>query len=91
MKTLYEATAEFRKQYILNALMEARGNQCRAAEILGVHRNLLGRVLKENDITMREVRDKWRRSGRVGSVLRIVPRGHAGTVNPGIRRERNGN
>jgi DNA-binding NtrC family response regulator len=36
-----EAVREFQKAFILTVLKDQRGNQCRAAEKLGVHRNTL--------------------------------------------------
>jgi len=38
---LKEATAEFERKYVQSALREARGNQTKAAEILGIHRTTL--------------------------------------------------
>ena len=61
MKNLHEAQQEFRRDYVVKALLEEGGNQCRAAEILGVHRNMIGRILSENGITMMHVRETIRR------------------------------
>jgi Fis family transcriptional regulator, factor for inversion stimulation protein len=36
-----EAVREFQKVFILTVLKDQRGNQCRAAEKLGIHRNTL--------------------------------------------------
>jgi DNA-binding protein Fis len=40
---LEEAVAEFEKKFIRRVLEHARGNQSRAAKVLGIHRNTLGR------------------------------------------------
>lgn len=40
-----EAVREFQKAFILTVLKDQRGNQCRAAEKLGIHRNTLGRTI----------------------------------------------
>ena len=40
---LDEAMEEFEKRFIQNALTKTRGNQTKAAVILGVHRNTLNR------------------------------------------------
>jgi Fis family transcriptional regulator len=48
-----EAVQEFRKAFILTVLKDQRGNQCRAAEKLGVHRNTLRRTIRDLDIDIR--------------------------------------
>ncbi len=40
-----EAVAEFEKRFIKRVLDRANGNQSRAAQILGIHRNTLGRKI----------------------------------------------
>lgn len=40
---LEEAVAEFEKKFIRRVLEHSRGNQSRAAKVLGIHRNTLGR------------------------------------------------
>ena len=42
---LDEAVREFEKKFILNALAKTGGNQTRAAEVLGLHRNTLNRKI----------------------------------------------
>src|SRR5947208_16244869 len=39
----FEATKEFKKQFILAGLRTAHGDQSRAAQALGMHRNTLAR------------------------------------------------
>lgn len=41
------AVRELRKAFILVALTDNHGNQCKTARALGMHRNTLGRVLAE--------------------------------------------
>jgi transcriptional regulator with PAS, ATPase and Fis domain len=43
---LEEAVFEFEKKFIKRALERADGNQSRAAKILGIHRNTLGRKVE---------------------------------------------
>lgn len=43
---LEEAVLEFEKKFIKRALERANGNQSRAAKILGIHRNTLGRKVE---------------------------------------------
>jgi Fis family transcriptional regulator len=44
---LEEAVMEFEKKFIKCALEHANGNQCRAAKVLGIHRNTLNRKVGE--------------------------------------------
>jgi len=44
---LDEAVREFEKKFILNALAKTGGNQTRAAEVLGLHRNTLNRKIAQ--------------------------------------------
>ena len=45
--TYAEATREFKRRYILHVLNANRGNQCRAARELGMHRNTMSRTISE--------------------------------------------
>lgn len=42
-----EAIGEFEKRFIKRTLERAQGNQCRAAKMLGIHRNTLSRKIGE--------------------------------------------
>ncbi|HEX9456241.1 MAG TPA: helix-turn-helix domain-containing protein [Candidatus Acidoferrum sp.] len=42
-----EAVSEFEKRFIKRVLDRANGNQSRAAEMLGIHRNTLSRKIDE--------------------------------------------
>jgi len=42
-----EAVGEFEKRFIKRTLERADGNQCRAAKMLGIHRNTLSRKIGE--------------------------------------------
>jgi len=44
---LEEALTEFEKKFIKRVLEHAKGNQCRAAKVLGIHRNTLSRKISE--------------------------------------------
>ena len=44
---LEEAVTEFEKKFIKRVLERADGNQCRAAKVLGIHRNTLSRKVTE--------------------------------------------
>jgi DNA-binding NtrC family response regulator len=44
---LEEALTEFEKKFIRRALERSNGNQSRAAKVLGIHRNTLGRKITE--------------------------------------------
>ena len=61
-----EALAEFEKRFIRKVLDTFRGNQSRAAEALGIHRNTLSRKLDlyrldRNDFRRRAPREARRR------------------------------
>lgn len=56
-----EAVREFQKAFILTVLKDQRGNQCRAAEKLGVHRNTLRRTIRELQIDIGPTRAMGRR------------------------------
>ena len=59
-----EAVREFKKRFILTVLQENKGNQCRAARELGMHRNTLSRTIHELRIDVRQLRDGVRRPPR---------------------------
>jgi Fis family transcriptional regulator len=59
-----EAVREFKKRFILAVLQENKGNQCRAARALGMHRNTLSRTISELRIDIRQLRDGGRRPPR---------------------------
>lgn len=42
-----EAVGELEKRFIKQVLEHAKGNQCRAAQILGIHRNTLSRKIAQ--------------------------------------------
>ena len=56
-----DAVREFKKQYILEVLSRHRGNQCKAAEELGMHRNTLSRTLSELGMDSTQIRQGMRR------------------------------
>ena len=59
-----EAVREFKKRFIMNVLQQNRGNQCKAARELGMHRNTLSRTIAELDLDIRQLRDGGRRPVR---------------------------
>ena len=56
-----EAVREFQKAFILTVLKDQRGNQCKAADKLGVHRNTLRRAIQDLDIDVGPTRAPGRR------------------------------
>ncbi|HEX3985739.1 MAG TPA: helix-turn-helix domain-containing protein [Acidobacteriaceae bacterium] len=62
--TYDEAVREFKRRFVLEVLSCHRGNQCKAAKELGVHRNTLSRILAELDIDPGQVRSGLRRPPR---------------------------
>jgi DNA-binding NtrC family response regulator len=47
---LGEAVGEFEKKFIQTALTKTRGNQTKAAQVLGVHRNTLNRKIAQHKL-----------------------------------------
>ena len=77
--TYVDAVREFKKRFILEVLARHRGNQCKAAEELGMHRNTLSRTLTELGMDSAQIRQGMRRPPRSVSPqrtdLRIVAGG----------------
>ena len=59
-----DAVREFKKRFLLEVLIRHRGNQCKAAEELGMHRNTLSRTLAELDLDSAQIRKGIRRPPR---------------------------
>ncbi len=53
-----EALGEFEKRFIKRTLERAHGNQCRAAKMLGIHRNTLSRKIGEYKLDQRSLRNR---------------------------------
>ena len=56
-----EAVREFQKAFILTVLKDQSGNQCKAAEKLGIHRNTLRRAIRDLEIDIGPTRAMRRR------------------------------
>ena len=56
-----DAVRQFKKRYILEVLAHHRGNQCKAASELGMHRNTLSRTLAELHMDTTQIRKGMRR------------------------------
>lgn len=56
-----EAVRQFKRRYILEVLAHNKGNQCKAAAQLGMHRNTLSRTLAELDMNTAQIRNGMRR------------------------------
>ena len=59
-----EAVRDFKRQYLREVLVAHRGNQCKAAEELGMHRNTLSRAMAELGLDLAEVRAGLKRPPR---------------------------
>lgn len=59
-----EAVREFKRQYLREVLVAHRGNQCKAAEELKMHRNTLSRAMAELGLQLSEVRAALKRPPR---------------------------
>ena len=56
-----EAVRQFKRRYIMEVLAQHKGNQCKAAEELGMHRNTLSRTLAELNMDTAQIRNGMRR------------------------------
>lgn len=56
-----EAVRQLKRRYIFEVLAHHKGNQCKAAEELGMHRNTLSRTLAELDMDTAQIRSGMRR------------------------------
>ena len=59
-----EAVRQFKRRYIFEVLAHHKGNQCKAAEELGMHRNTLSRTMQELKIDVRPLRAGAKRPPR---------------------------
>lgn len=59
-----DAVRDFKRQYLREVLVAHRGNQCKAAEELGMHRNTLSRAMAELGLDLAEVRAGLKRPPR---------------------------
>ena len=59
-----DAVREFTRSYLREVLVAHRGNQCKAAEELGMHRNTLSRAMAELGLSLAEVRAGVKRPPR---------------------------
>jgi Fis family transcriptional regulator, factor for inversion stimulation protein len=62
--TYTEAVREFKKRYLMQVLASHRGNQCKAAKELGMHRNTLSRTIAELNIDPLQIRAGLKRPVR---------------------------
>ena len=59
-----DAVREFKKQYLREVLVAHRGNQCKAAEELGIHRNTLSRAMADLGLDQAEFIASFKRPPR---------------------------
>ena len=59
-----DAVRQFKRQYLLEVLRAHRGNQCKAADELGMHRNTLSRTMAELELEVSEIRAGLKRPVR---------------------------
>jgi DNA-binding NtrC family response regulator len=56
-----DALRQFKRRYLIEVLAHHKGNQCKAAEELGMHRNTLSRTLAELELDTAQIRTGMRR------------------------------
>jgi len=59
-----DAVREFKRQYLREVLLANRGNQCKAADELGIHRNTLSSTMAELGLSLTEIRAGLKRPPR---------------------------
>lgn len=59
-----DAVRAFKRQYLYEVLLAHRGNQCKAADDLGMHRNTLSRTMAELGLVLADVRAGLKRPPR---------------------------
>ena len=69
--TYSEGVCEFKKKFILTVLQDCKGNQCKAARLLGMHRNTLSRTITELKLNVKELRRGTRRPPRSAHTISI--------------------
>jgi|ERR1700722_1178458 Fis family transcriptional regulator len=62
--TYAEGVREFKKRFILEVLARHRGNQCKAAAEMGMHRNTLSRTIAELELNPAQIRHGLKRPPR---------------------------
>ena len=62
--TYSEGVCEFKKKFILTVLQDTNGNQCKAARLLGMHRNTLSRTIADLKLDAKGLRNGARRPPR---------------------------
>lgn len=62
--TYEEAVREFRRRYIQEVLSHNKGNQCKAARQLGVHRNTLSRIMADLQLDPTQIKLGLKRPAR---------------------------
>ncbi len=62
--TYAEGVREFKKRFLMEVLARHRGNQCKAARELGMHRNTLSRTIAELELNPAYIRHGLKRPPR---------------------------
>ncbi|WP_420237239.1 helix-turn-helix domain-containing protein [Telmatobacter bradus] len=62
--TYEQAVREFKRQYLLEVLVAHKGNQCKAADELKMHRNTLSRTMAELGLNLGDIRAGLKRPPR---------------------------
>jgi len=62
--TYAEAVREFKRRFLMEVLAHHKGNQCKAAKELGMHRNTLSRTMAELELNPTQIRGSLKRPPR---------------------------
>lgn len=66
-----EGVREFKRRFLLHVLTNHRGNQCKSATELGMHRNTLSRTLTELDLDTTQIRNGMKRPPRSERLAKV--------------------
>ncbi len=66
-----EGVREFKRRFLLHVLTNNRGNQCKSANELGMHRNTLSRTLAELDLDTAQIRNGMKRPPRSERLAKV--------------------
>jgi len=90
-----ESVREFKKRFILTALQENKGNRCKTARQLGMHRNTLSRAITELDVDVKGLRAAYgaralRWASPAGQLSRVAPASTSGRPQGELMQYRSG-
>ena len=80
-----EAVRQFKRRYLFEVLAQHKGNQCKAAEELGMHRNTLSRLLADLEMDSTQIRKGIRAGMRRPPASERPAAGNVQSIHTGTR------